>query len=72
MGITAHRPEDPTEWAGLPSEPVRRTTPAEQLDAAIEDDGMGLVTGGDVSWVAVPLAPPADGSDASDRPGPPR
>jgi hypothetical protein len=31
MGIFATRPEDPFEWAGIPSEPARPKTDAELL-----------------------------------------
>lgn len=46
MGLFSQRPEEPTEWAGLPSEPARVETTAERLtDAAAVDLG-GLGVGG--------------------------
>lgn len=32
MGIFQSRPEEPTEWAGLPAEPWEPRSPVEQLD----------------------------------------
>jgi hypothetical protein len=32
MGLFASRPEDPFEWAGIPSEPARAQTDAELLE----------------------------------------
>ncbi|MGZ0711930.1 hypothetical protein ACWPKO_26695 (plasmid) [Coraliomargarita sp. W4R53] len=40
------KPEEPSEWAGLPSEPARATTDAEQLPhAASIDLGLGGLLG---------------------------
>lgn len=32
MGIFQQRPEEPTEWAGLPAEPWEPVSPAARLD----------------------------------------
>ncbi len=58
MGLFAQRPEEPTEWAGLPSEPARPESAAEKLaDAAPQVDALGLMTGGAVESIVIPVAP---------------
>ncbi|AZS37164.1 hypothetical protein CVS47_01795 [Microbacterium lemovicicum] len=54
MGLFASRPEEPSEWAGLPSEPAEPGSPAETLEAPI---GIGLeaVLGASVTSIAVPV-----------------
>ncbi|MFS0732684.1 hypothetical protein ABC304_11840 [Microbacterium sp. 1P10UB] len=54
MGLFASRPEEPSEWAGLPSEPAEPGSPAETLEAPV---GIGLdsVLGASVTSIAVPL-----------------
>jgi hypothetical protein len=64
MGLFSQQPEEPTEWAGLPSEPSRDETQAERLaDAAAADLG-GLGVGdlalggiGAVESIVIPVAP---------------
>lgn len=58
MGLFQHRPEDPTEWAGLPSEPLDDESVAERLpDAAPVDTALtALFGGGAATSVIVPLA----------------
>lgn len=59
MGIFSTRPEEPTEWAGLPSEPERIRSGAEALPEPIDSaDSLGLL-GTSIASVAIPL-PPAD------------
>jgi hypothetical protein len=64
MGLFSKLPEEPVEWAGLPSEPTRPETQAERLtDAAtVELGGLGLgdlaVRGGRaVESIVIPVAP---------------
>lgn len=63
MGLFSQRPEEPTEWAGLPSEPARRETAAERLtDAPAVDLGsLGASDlafgGGTVESIVIPVAP---------------
>jgi len=58
MGLFASRPEEPTEWAGLPSEPARAESAAEKLaDAAPAVDALGFVGGGAVESIVIPVAP---------------
>ncbi|MGB4777839.1 hypothetical protein [Microbacterium sp.] len=40
MGIFQSRPEEPTEWAGLPAEPWEPHEPAEVLPPAVDDLGI--------------------------------
>lgn len=66
MGLFVQRPEEPTEWAGLPSEPLRDETASERLpdapsvdvgavDAAAVDLGGVARTG--VESIVVPVTP---------------
>lgn len=68
MGLFAHRPEEPTEWAGLPSEPQRERSEAERLgERATVDLGLtGLLgeTAGAIESIVVPVAPVARISEA--------
>ncbi|MBN9176035.1 MAG: hypothetical protein J0I43_01500 [Microbacterium sp.] len=59
MGIFQSRPEEPSEWAGLPAEPWEERTPGEVLPPASEVtiDPFGL-TG--VGSIEIPLAPQSD------------
>lgn len=70
MGMFTQRPEEPTEWAGLPSEPARPTSAAERLDdAAPVDLGLMPDAGGAVESIAIPVAvpdPEADDDSTSD------
>jgi len=72
MGLIASRPEEPSEWAGIPSEPRDAGSPAEHLAAPV-GIGIDALFGSAVSSVAVPLeagAPeedPAPAEDADDH-----
>ncbi|MFT4219854.1 MAG: hypothetical protein QM611_04990 [Microbacterium sp.] len=56
MGLFTERPEEPTEWAGLPSEPARPQTQAERLeDAAPAVDALGIATGARIASIAIPV-----------------
>ncbi|MGX1701725.1 hypothetical protein [Microbacterium sp. NPDC055357] len=57
MGLFQQRPEEPTEWAGLPSEPAKAQPPAAHLDASTSLDSLGLAPGSTAS-VSVPLPAP--------------
>ena len=46
MGLFSQLPEEPTEWAGLPSEPARAESSAERLPDAAPVDLGGLGVGG--------------------------
>jgi len=52
MGLFQHKPEDPTEWAGLPSEPLEPLSAAERLDDGPKADALTL---GDATSLTIPL-----------------
>ncbi|TQJ31798.1 hypothetical protein FBY39_2281 [Microbacterium sp. SLBN-146] len=58
MGLFQHRPEDPTEWAGLPSEPLDDESAVDRLpDSAAVDPALTALFGGGASTsLVVPLA----------------
>lgn len=61
MGLFASRPEEPTEWAGLPGEPVRTRTRAELLpeDGLPDATPAGLLGLSDASMSSVSISLPA-------------
>lgn len=66
MGLFQHRPEDPVEWAGLPSEPLRDESAAERLNdgVRVDLDRIDVDGGALVQSVAIPL-PAVDGTEAA-------
>lgn len=56
MGLFASRPEEPFEWAGLPSEPLHPESEAERLDGAVIIDPAGLVGSG-LGSIVIPVEP---------------
>lgn len=56
MGLFSQRPEEPAEWAGIPSEPLRSETAAERLAEAPSLD-LGLPGAGAVESIVIPVAP---------------
>lgn len=56
MGIFQARPEEPDEWAGLPSEPWEPRSACEQLPPPTGD--LGTVAAHSVS-IAIPVTPTA-------------
>ncbi|GAA1468418.1 hypothetical protein [Microbacterium thalassium] len=71
MGLFTQRPEEPTEWAGLPGEPLRPASAAERLDdAAPVDLGLMPDASGAVESIAIPVAlPEPAGDDDESAPG---
>ena len=61
MGLFMQRPEEPSEWAGLPSEPDRPESSAEKLgDAARVDSGSVDLLGGSgaaIESIVIPVPP---------------
>ncbi|WZH36120.1 MAG: hypothetical protein PIR02_15325 [Microbacterium enclense] len=59
MGLFVQRPEEPSEWAGLPGEPRRPQSRAEVLpeDDGLESSPAGLLGAaeGRLSSIAIPL-----------------
>ena len=63
MGIFASRPEEPFEWAGLPSEPARPEDEAERLAASPVDTaafGAAVLERGAVESIVIPVPAPAE------------
>lgn len=60
MGQFTTRPEEPTEWAGLPSEPVQSRPEAESLGVPIESADSLAVWGTTIESVAIPVVPVAE------------
>jgi hypothetical protein len=61
MGIFASRPEEPFEWAGLPSEPLAPEDEVERLDSPTADL-LGLA-GERTASVSVPVVPAPSTTD---------
>jgi hypothetical protein len=62
MGLFQHRPEEEENQWALPSEPLERPESEVLSTAPVVDPlalGLGLDTGGSVSSIAFPVAPPA-------------
>lgn len=60
MGLFQQRPEEPTEWAGIPSDPARAETAAERLtDPAPVDIGLVGLLGETVAVesIVIPVSP---------------
>jgi hypothetical protein len=57
MGLFSTRPEEPTEWAGLPSEPARDRTEAESLAAQTESADSLAFLGTTIESIVIPVAP---------------
>ncbi|GAA3761884.1 hypothetical protein GCM10022240_13100 [Microbacterium kribbense] len=67
MGLFASRPQEPFEWAGIPSEPLRDRTEAEYLDEP-PTDPFAITTspvGNSITIEVVPV-PPQDSTPAAD------
>lgn len=69
MGLFTQRPEEPSEWAGLPAEPMGPRNPAERLGEGptASDWSPDLLTETPVTatWIEIPVDP-ADTADGSD------
>ncbi|SFS07870.1 hypothetical protein SAMN04487846_2296 [Microbacterium sp. cf046] len=57
MGQFTTRPEEPAEWAGLPSEPIESRPEAESLGAPIESADSLAFLGTAIESVVIPVAP---------------
>ncbi|MBB3158529.1 hypothetical protein FHS07_002225 [Microbacterium proteolyticum] len=64
MGLFVQRPEEPSEWAGLPGEPARPQTKAELLPdhdgPAASPTGLVGLTNDSTTSIAIPLDEPAE------------
>jgi len=57
MGLFSPRPEEPTEWAGLPSEPLEARSQADRLPMEGTVDVIELLTGSSTSSITLEIAP---------------
>lgn len=79
MGLIAARPEDPEEWAGIPSEPRDVEGGVDRLiDPPLSTpDAFGLLGAGSIESIVIPVAPPlelpreGDSALGDDEPPPP-
>lgn len=63
MGIFTPQPEDPEEWAGLPSEPLRPEDPAAALPSVSVTPG--LLDGG-LTSLSIPMPTVGDAAHGTD------
>ncbi|GAA5199414.1 hypothetical protein [Microbacterium jejuense] len=71
MGLFSKLPEEPVEWAGLPSEPDRPESAAERLSSATSIDLGGLSFGdatgaGAVESIVIPVKPVVEISESQE------
>lgn len=59
MGLFQNRPEEPSEWAGLPAEPAEALNQAELLAKAVPTDAVSLITGAGLDSLSVSVRVPA-------------
>jgi hypothetical protein len=57
MGQFTTRPEEPTEWAGLPSEPIESRSEAESLAPPIGTADPLALLGTAIESVVIPVTP---------------
>jgi hypothetical protein len=77
MGLIAARPEEPDEWAGIPSEPRDIEADVESLDQSplAASDAFGLLGGGAIESIIIPVARQVEIAaehDGTPSDGPPR
>ncbi len=72
MGLFTQRPEEPSEWAGLPSEPWEPRSPIERLGEGPQSGGWAPDLLGDApvtaTWIEIPVETvgTSDGADGGD------
>lgn len=57
MGQFTTRPEEPSEWAGLPSEPLQSRPAAESLGAPSESADSLFFLGTTIESIVIPVTP---------------
>jgi hypothetical protein len=65
MGLFSSRPEEPSEWAGLPSEPRDAEAPADHLDAPAGALIDALPAVDAVHSILIPVSPVVEVADTS-------
>lgn len=70
MGLFSHRPEEPTDWAGLPAEPEKLETEAERLQDAATPGLSDLLGGGTLGTIEINIpVEPAPHDPRTNHPG---
>lgn len=69
MGIFQSRPEDPSEWGGLPADPREQPQPAEVLPPPIDDLGVFGAAGVAISVPLETFLTTSSPSTEADRDG---
>jgi hypothetical protein len=69
MGIFQSRPEDPSQWGGLPADPPDQPQPAEVLPPPVDDLGVFGAAGVAISVPVETFLPHAAPSADADRDG---
>jgi hypothetical protein len=67
MGLFASRPEEPEEWAGLPSEPLDRSHETDLDAEAPAADALTLGLGSSLDSIEIPVPPAAPSVDGAER-----
>lgn len=57
MGLFMNRPEEPSEWAGLPAEPLEAESAAERLGASVDLGLIGPFGDSAGSVASIPVIP---------------
>ena len=68
MGLFTPRPEEPAEWAGLPSEPAESGSPAERLAPPTAAGDPLALWGGSVESIVIPVVPVVEIAEAASDP----
>lgn len=74
MGLFQQRPEEPTEWAGIPSDPAREESPSERLADPAPVTGLGLGDRSGIESILIPVEPSIEitqSQDSADGPDDP-
>jgi hypothetical protein len=64
MGLFSSRPEEPSEWAGIPSEPRDAEAPADRLDAPVDARIDGIPATDAVYSILIPVSPVIEAAEA--------
>jgi hypothetical protein len=78
MGLFTPRPEEPTPWAGIPSDPLEPLSEVESLAAPLPSADSLDYAGGGVESIVVPMPPivesvqeadstPGEGDDSAEQ-----
>lgn len=68
MGLFASRPEEPSEWAGIPSEPLQADASSDLPTGGPVLDALELVEGESLTSVTIALEMPPALDQGADEP----